>query len=371
MRHWVLPMMAAVAVWGAGADGARAQEAPVVRVFGTVQSQFSTTSVDESDAGIATAPAPTSFEARRIRFGADVRISEYLTGRVEQDMGGGRFQLRSGWLNYRFADAWAVQAGQFKKPFGLIQLTSHRVVPTIERGVRIRGLTQTLGAQDTAGGAAPLLGRLRGQLVIGEQQALLDVLGYQGYDLGAMVHGSPAGWLVQAGVFNGAGPDVPDENARKSLAGRLVRQIGATPLQLGAAVSYRELAVGAETVDGWAAGGELAYGAHRRPGLWLLAEAATGDNLATGGRFVAAQAVATWHHAVGSPRLDGWELVGRASWADPDRGIDGDEALLLTPGVTLYLDSRFRVLANWDVFLPAGDRFGAENSLRVQAQLHF
>jgi hypothetical protein len=286
-------------------------------------------------------------------------------------MGGGQVRLRNGWLDYRFAESWGVRAGQIKKPFGLIQLTSHTRVPTIERGVRIRGLTQTLAAQDTVGGVAPVLGRLRNQLVIGEQQALLDALGYQGYDVGAMVHGAPAGWQVQLGLFNGAGADVVDENARKSFAGRVTRQVGATPLTLGVATSYRELVVGTATLDGWAYGGELVYGAHRRPGLWLLAELAAGDNLARDANFVAAQAIATWHHAVRSPRLEAWELVGRASWADPDRTVSGDEGLLLTPGMTVYLDSRVRVQANWDVFTPAGERFAAENALRVQAQLHF
>jgi hypothetical protein len=368
-RTWLPTVVAGLVVSAAG--GAVAQQAPVIRPLGTVQFQLSSTSVEAGDPGIgAVGPAPTMFEARRIRLGAEVRISEYLTGRIEQDLGGGQVRLRNGWLDYRFADAWSVRGGQFKKPFGLIQLTSHTRVPTIERGVRVRGLAQTLGAQDTAAGA-PLLGRLRGRLLVGEQQELLDALGYQGYDIGAMLHGGGAGWGVQAGVFNGAGPDVPDENARKSVVGRVTRAVGPTPLTVGVAASYRELLVGGATVDGWALGGELTYGAFRRPGLWLLAEAATGDNIVRDGRFVAAQAIATWHHAVGTPRLDAWELVGRASWADPDTQLSGDEGLLLTPGVTVYLDSRFRVLANWDVFVPQGDRFASHHALRMQAQLHY
>ena len=105
-------------------------------------------------------------------------------------------------------------------------------------------------------------------------------------------------------------------------------------------------------------------------GLWLLAEATTGENFA-GGDFRGAQAVAAYYVPTGHARVQGVEPVLRASWGDPDTDVDEDAALLLTPGLTFHFFGRNKLMFNWDWYLPQGDAFGDEHALRSQIQLYF
>jgi hypothetical protein len=346
-----------------------------LRLSGRMHFQFNTTSVragDLAEPGEVASVAGTTFETRRVRMMVQVTIKDWITGYVEPDFGLARLTLKQVWMNFGFSDAFQVRIGQFKKPFSQIQLTSSLQTATIERSLRIRNLAEAYENLDDASGA-PALTRFRGDVVLGEEQEILDRFGYVGYDMGVAAHGKLGVFGYDVGAFNGAGPDTRDDTDGKAIAGRLTWTAPLeTPLTLGAAASYSEIAAtAAHVADGTAWSLDLELGAFRRTGLHLLAEIARGDNLATDHPFVAGQAIASWFVPRRNPRFDGLELVARASWGDPDRETDGDHGTLLSPGVNVYFDSKNRFMLNWDVFAPGGDRFQTRYALRAQAQLHW
>jgi hypothetical protein len=347
----------------------RLESGPVeLGLSGRVQVQFNTTSVDADDTGELVGPADATFETRRVRLALDLAINEWITGLIEPDFAMGRLQIRNAYIDLGFSEALALRAGQYKKPFSLIQLTSSSKIPMIERNVRIRGLADALTTRDSAG----VLGRFGEDVLFGEEQYLLETLGYDSYDLGASLHGSIGNFGYDVGVFNGERSDAQDVNGSKSFAGRATYAIPfSLPLRVGGAVSVRDV-LPADTIGterGTAFGLDLELGEYRK-GLWLLADLATGDNFA-GGDFRGAQGVAAYYVPTGHARIEGVEPVFRASWGDPDSDVDDDAGLLLTPGLTLHFFGRNKLMFNWDWYLPQGDAFDTEHALRSQVQLFF
>jgi hypothetical protein len=176
-------------------------------------------------------------------------------------------------------------------------------------------------------------------------------------------------------VFNGAGPDLRAENDGVAAAARLTwRASTAAPLVLGAAWSRSELnfptpqATATRAGNAFAAQAEL--GGFRR-GIWILAEASTGDNLVTRERFVGAHVIGSYFVPRPGQRAEGWEPVARVSYGDPDRSVTGDEGLLWTTGVNLYFAGRNRLMLNWESYVPRGDDFATQHAARAQANLHF
>ena len=362
--------MVTAAVWMLVSTApARPQAPPVsVDVTGRMQFQFNTTSVADDDAGGPV--AASTFETRRVRLGASVQVGDWIRGFIEPEYALGRLQLKQVWMSLELDPALVLRAGQFKKPFSVINLTSSTAHPMIERGVRIRGLDDALAAANSGE-----LSTLRDALLIGEQHLLLDAQGYLAYDLGASVEGRAGrfGWAV--GVFNGSGPDARDENDGKSLSARATYapEVG-VPLRLGAAWSRRELrwptAEDPATRTGDAFEVDVELGGLRE-GWWLLGELSSGTNLATEERFLGAQAVLARFLATGGARVEGVEPMARVSYGDPDDEVDGDAGLLLTPGVNLYFVGRNRLMFNWDVFVPEGDGFETYHAGRAQINLYF
>lgn len=356
-------------------------DAVKLKVIGRVQTQFSTTSVEEAEL-LAAGRAPGSaipasmFETRRIRLGAEVEYEKWLTGKLETEVGMARLQIRDAFLNMGFSPQLQARVGQFKKPFSLLQLTSSSVWPVIERGVRIRGLADGLSLRDSLAGGTRIVSRFQGSLLPGEEQELLEAQGYQSYDLGASVHGTIGGFGYHAGIFNGAGSDRPDDTDGKSWAGRLTYRLKTKmPVTLGAAASHRELRVQSrpviETIEGTAFEADVEIGAFRRRGVHLLAEMTRGTNLgAPAADFSGAQAIVSYFVSLQNERVEGIELAGRVSRGDPRDDLDGDEGMLLTPGMNLYFSGRNRLMVNWD-FYQASDRLADENAFRAQAQFYF
>jgi len=344
-----------------------------LRITGRMQFQFNTTSVadDEITSGAPASLAASSFETRRVRTALQMRIDEWITGLVEPDFALARFQIRQAWMNLAFDPAFELKMGQFKKPFSQIFLTSSTEVSAIERGQRIRGLYEYLALRDEAASGPAVLSVLRGVPLMAEEHDLLDMQGYLGYEMGASVHGVVGAFDYDAGIFNGSGPDRRDENDGKSLAGRLRwRAPTATPLAVSGAASYHEMALTTTSeVEGTAWMLDFEVGAFKRSGVHLIAEATTGENLASGESFRAAHALFSLYRPVTHARVDGLEPVARISWADPDAEVDGDEGVYLTPGFNIYFEGRNRFMVNWDVFAPSGDRFEMKHALRAQAQL--
>jgi hypothetical protein len=348
-----------------------AQPAPVrATLAGRVNYQFNTTSVDEAAAGSAVPIAFGTFETRRVRLSAEVQVSDWIRGQIEPEFAMGRLGLRNAWMLFEVDSALVIRAGQFKKPYGLVLLTSAGRLPVIERGVRIRGLDDAL--RRTADGR---LGELRGALLVGEHYALQETQLYAAYEMGATLEGrrGPLGWSV--GIFNGSGADQRNENDGMSAAGRVSYRLDAVaPLVLGAAWSRRELnwpaATAPESRSGNAFALDAELGTFRR-GLWVIAEVTAGDNLATQERFAGAQAIGAWFVPTGGGRVEGWEPVARVSWGDPDRTVAGDEGLLLTPGINVYFPGRNRLMLNWDFYMPRGTGMATQHAARAQVNLQF
>jgi hypothetical protein len=364
-------VVAVSAVLCAVAAPAWSQGAPVrVNLGGRMHYQWNSTSVSPDDTGADAPIAASTFETRRVRLSVDVQVSDWIRGLVEPEFAMGRLALRHVWMSFELDSAFVVRAGQFKKPFGLMLLTSSTRHPMIERGVRIRGLDDAL--RNTADGR---LGEVRGALLVGEQYALLENQGYNAYEMGVSLEGrrGPLSWA--AGVFNGSGTDQRDENTGKSTAARVAwTTTSGPPLTLGAAWSRRELNWPLPTSLDRRAGNAFAvdaeFGGFRR-GLWVLAEAVAGDNLATEERFAGAQAIVAWFLPTGGARVEGWEPVARVSWGDPDDAVDGDAGVLLTPGINVYFAGRNRFMLNWDVYVPQGDGVSTQHAARAQVNLSF
>lgn len=347
-----------------------------LRLHGRVQAQFNTTSVEEEELrqlGLDPSPIPsTTFEIRRARLGADVEYSDLISGKVELDFAMGRVQMRDVYANMNFDPKLQLRVGQFKRPFGLLSLTSSTRYPVIERGLRVRGVSDALGARDTAN----VLTRFGGRL-LGEEQFLLDAFEYQNFDIGAMLHGDAGAFGYSLGVFNGTGSDSLANIGTTSVVGRgTVKPWKQRPLVLGAAISTREVrltdTLEIETRYGAAWEADLEYGEFRRRGVRVLAEVTGGRNLATeDDSFLAAQGVVSYFRPVERKTFEGWEVAGRASFGDPRTDIDGDSGVLLTPGFNIYFTGRNRLMFNWDVFVPQGDNFETESAFRAQAQIVF
>lgn len=351
-----------------------------LKLIGRVQSQFNTTSIDEAEliaGGMDPGPIPAStFEIRRLRFGTEVEYQKWLTGKLELEFAMGRLQMRDVFVNFGFDPRLNLRVGQFKKPFSLLQLHSSSTWPLIERGVRIRGLDDQLVLQDAGSG---LLSTFRDDAVLPEEQAMLDIFGYQNFELGATLHGRLGGLGYSAGVFNGTGSDRPAETDGQSYAARLTYMLPTDlPITFGSGISHREHRVdqtgtpAIETSSGTAFEFDVELGAFRRAGLHLLGEVALGDHLGVANEeFLGAQAVLAWFHPLEGGRIEGIELAARGSYGDPQRDLDDDSAWLFTPGINLYFSGRNRLMLNWDFFNPSADRFTSESALRAQAQVYF
>ncbi len=339
---------------------------PTVAVKFETQFQGSTTSVDA--AGGSRQPAST-FEFRRVRVFFDIRINDWITGAVEPDLAMGRLSTRKVFVDFALTESFGLKFGQDKKPFSLIELTSSSKIPVIETGARIRGLAGALQKDDASG-----LTLFRGQPLIPDEQTLLDQLLYKGYELGVTAHGQFGGLNYEAGIYNGTGIDQIDDNAGKSLAGRVTygRSDG-RPLRAGVAASLREVnfpsAADTATRSGTAYSVDLEWGGFRVPGFWLLAEVTTGSNLATEDRFNGGMAVLTYFHAT-KGRVEGVEPLFRVGVADPNDARANDEAVMLTPGVNLYFTGRNKASVNVELFRPRGSQYRSQNAVRAQVQLY-
>ncbi|HEX7051611.1 MAG TPA: porin [Longimicrobiales bacterium] len=361
-------------------DAQAVQAGPVtVTPTGRVQVQFSTTSIGEEDLPVdADAVDPSAFEARRVWLGARLEVDEWITGRLEVDFASGA-ELRDAWMNLGFHPAFQLRIGQFKKAFSRIELISSSESAPIERGVRIRGLTDAL--QTFPGNA----------LLPGDQYGILEGLGYVGRDVGISAHGRLGRISYRVGVFDGNGPGRAAATGAMAAAARLAyRPFAGAPLSMAAALSYRQLDLAAgppdNDVDGTAFEVDVEWGDFGRPGVHLVAEADMGDNLSTDGTFLGGQGVLAYFlptgtaarepvfaflRSLGNDRIQGVEPSFRVGYGDPDTDRDDDHGWLLTPGINLYFSGRNRLMFGWDAFLTGEDTLGAEHAFRAQAQLYF
>ena len=142
-----------------------------------------------------------SFDLHRVRLIVSGDITDSWSYYTQTELGGTGTKLIDAFTSYKLADYFRVQAGQFKIPFSLENLTSDALLEFIDRSQAVEAL---------AG---------RSKDVIGNQQ---------GRDIGIQVAGNFAKvndlylFDYSFGVFNGAGYDVTtDNNNHKDISGRL------------------------------------------------------------------------------------------------------------------------------------------------------
>ena len=120
-----------------------------ITLSGRVQAQLNTTSVD----GLP----PTEAILRRLRLGIDFRINDFISGRIHPELSSSQLSLGDAYGQLNFSPAAQLQVGRFQRPFGTIEEQSSLRILPIERGTRIRGVTDA----ELSGILSPSLRRSR------------------------------------------------------------------------------------------------------------------------------------------------------------------------------------------------------------------
>lgn len=352
MGHWKCAVvMAGLALSAATPVRAQPEVRARLGAYLQVETQWSSLGTRE-DGNITT-------DLHRVRPRVDFEVGEWISGRIEPDFAGGRVRLRSAYIAFDLGGA-ELTFGQFKKPFGLIQLTSSSAIPVIERPTAIAGLNDRFDG-------LPLVELPDGRSIVPDEQTILDLQAFQGYAVGAAVGGDAGRLSWQAGIFEG--PVESTALGRSGVAGRATFAV-VPDVRVGAGVSHSRLRFEDEERDGTAGSVEVAVGQPARPGFGVLSEGVFGSGAGTGTNFAGAHAIVWWHGAT-SGRITGVEPLARVSWGDPDTDGEEDAGMLFTAGVNLYMGGLNRLMLNWDVYRSSFDSIGTESALRVQAQVRF
>lgn len=327
-------------------------QAPNVRVAGRVQAQYRAASGDSS-ANFAANGLRNGFEIRRLRIQTDVRFGDHITAVLQPTLEMAAFRMRDAYLRVGFGPRWGITLGQEKAPFHRYEVTSSNTLPSIERGLKVYGLS----------------GR----------EALNDLLysnGYIAQDLGAFVDYAAPGdrVFVKLGVVNGSRESSLDVNNAKSVFGRVIgvaltNADDQPMLQVGLSFAARDRAIcrvcaGAIAFHPDSSKMTTAYNLEFewggfRPGLHVIGDLATGDNVRAANRInvgrntgnlrtSADTAIATFRgaHVVVSYRvmtrgpdtrvIQMVEPALRLDLTNPDTGVPNDGGLLVTPVVSLH-----------------------------------
>jgi hypothetical protein len=333
---------------------------PNVRVTGRLQEQFYY--FGNGDYAATTGPK-SNFFTRRARIEARGNINEYVTLYIQPSFEGGRstsgscnpvvvpgplpdtvsvtcnftggIRLRDAWIDVRLNNiasktAFIVRVGQEKRPFSRYELTSSTNLPSIERGGG-RGILP-LASNDIFGGQ-----------------------GFLSHDVGASARVEhkldDAGRLVTvtAGVYNGRGESVNDNNNAKSFGFRASGDIY-RKLSVGGAFFSHDQIVGSDSAlrnNAWEV--DASWGKVGDEGLWALAEYLSGQRPVTGDKpkMTGFQALAAYNIRMKSPTswLYAIEPSVRFDFADPDTDVDDNASTLISAVLGFYVSSRaqFRV----------------------------
>lgn len=328
-------------------NSARAAE---ITMTGRVHTQLASTSVDGEPS--------SEFFVRRARLTANVKINDFVSGKIQPDYGEGEISLKDAYLRLAFAPEIRATIGQFKRPFDLFELTSSTQILVVERAGGVPGV-------DTCSGPGGVCSLSR----------FTEKLGYSDRDIGVMIDGRAAGRLrYMAAVTNGTGANSDDENGTRSFSGRVGVEL-ANDIALAGNVGVHDY-VNPTLGDEYAVamGGDLEIGNYSE-GVHFQAGVVAGDNWKklvndAPTTFLTFQGILTYKLPLNENRyLSAIEPVGRVSWGDPDTDTARDHGILLTPGVVFHFAGRNKIGANLDIWSPAGD--DTEWSLKVQSYLHF
>jgi hypothetical protein len=345
-----LVLAAAAPAAGQGFTIATPDSSARITFNGRVQTIFNTTSVDDEPA--------TETELRRVRLEASLQFGRVVGGKIQPEFAGSRVSLRDAYVRLNLDPALQVWAGQAHRPFGVISPFSTVRFPTVEKGMRIRGVSAY------------------------EHFNLLSGLGYSDRDVGIQVRGEPAGAPLglsyAAGVFNGpARTDAPEENTYQ-----VVARVAARPVEwarVGVSFSRIDFAnviddvAEVEMSEGAAWEADVELGSERG-GPRLVAEVARGDSDPfADAEFLSAAGFVAYRTGRQSSTISALEPFVRVSWADPDRDDDSlilpTGGTLVTPGINLWLGGLNRFGLFYDLWNPdTGER---ARSFKALFQLAF
>ncbi|MSR36976.1 MAG: hypothetical protein EXR95_10125 [Gemmatimonadetes bacterium] len=316
-----------------------AARAADITVGGLLHTQYSISSVDGSAA--ATTDAIDDVFVRRARILLDLKLG-VLEARVEPDFGGGGagVGLADMYARVTLARPLRLSVGQFKRAFSIFELHSDTDLPDIERDARIEGLTSCPGVGNVCS-----FSRLAAQLQFDERDMGLRADG----DLGAKVQ-------YLATLTNGQGRNNADVNDAKSVSGRLTVALTPTLKLAGYAASHDYLTAAKATERAQAMGADLDFGVFRK-GPHLMAGVVGGDNWLSGpdASFNAVQGIVSWYAAL----PEGGRLAGIEPMLRVDRSSTEDaaglglSALILSPGISFYVDGKNWLGLNFDHYDPS------------------
>ena len=361
-------------------------QVPTIRVAGRVQAQYRMAGGD-STAQFPGTGVNNGFEIRRLRIQTDVRFGDWINLAIQPSFEMGALRMRDAYLRVGFNPRFGITVGQEKSWFQRYELTSSNTLPSIERGLRIIGLSGREALND-----------------------LLTVNGYTSHDLGAAVdYNAPRG-SVKIGLQNGSRESVADVNNAKSFLARvtavaMVNKDDQPMLQVGASLMSRDRAVcsGAcagtyfadSTLRTAAIGLDAEWGGFR-PGLHVIADFATGQNVpaalrvATGRNtanvrntadsntvtFVGIHVMAAYRIETKGPETRAVKLVEpalRIDLTDPNADVNGDVGLLITPVINLYFSPTVVARVGVDLYRyrDAAGTFQSARELKVSWQANF
>jgi hypothetical protein len=373
-----LVVLATVVGWRAAAA-----QSPEVRLHGVVQAQYRV-STGQASAAFNAGAVSNAFEIRRLRVLADARIGRRVRAVVQPDFTMATLRLLDAFVQLEVTPHVTLSVGQEKSPFQRYELTSVSSLPSIERGLRIQGLSGREGLNE-----------------------LLVANGYAKRDIGAFIIVSTRTFAARAGVQNGSRESAVDVNDAKSFFGRATAVVLRTPegesrLEFGASLASRDRAVCSvcagtiafypdSALRATAFGADLEWGGFR-PGLHVIADVATGDNVPFTSRvnvgrntgnvtstaaplvtFRGASVVSAWRfatHGTETRLVQAVEPALRFDWVDPDTQASDDAGLLITPVVNLLFTTNMamRVGLDWYRYREGGlARHAAEFKVEWEA----
>jgi hypothetical protein len=354
-------------------------QAPTIQVQGRIQVQYRASSGDSSS-NYNTTVVSNGFEVRRLRIQTNVRFGDNMTLSIQPSFEMGALRMRDAFLRVGLTPQFGVTLGQEKSPFQRYELITSNTLPSIERGVRILRLSGKEGLND-----------------------LLSNNGYASHDLGAFVDYAASANRVtlKLGVQNGSRESATDVNDAKSFFGRatavvLTNADDQPVLQVGGSFGSRDRAICSvctgtiayfadSSKKTTAFGFDLEYGGFR-PGLHLIADFATGDNVPAALRINTGRNTANVRNSSDTNVVTfrGVSLIGayrimtagadtrvvkmiepalRVDATDPNTNVDGDGGLLITPVLNVYFGNTVVLRAGIDLYRYK-DATGASQSAR-------
>ncbi|MBI3180469.1 MAG: hypothetical protein HYZ27_12455 [Deltaproteobacteria bacterium] len=263
------------------------------------------------------------FELRRARLALDLHATPWLSVQLDVDFADAA-PLKDAFVEAAVHPHLSITAGQFKKPFSIIELTPPRRLPLINRGIVNERIVE---AGVDVGGASGL--------------------GYGGRDRGVMLHGALHKLHYALGAFNGTRSFDAIDSGKDAAARVELRGIKGVRLGASGSMHYRN-PEGFEVADPavFAAGVDTRIRAGPVTGvaevLWAQQRMAGGDQDVLGALGYVLAWIPLAHDIVLAPVVKGEVL-------DDDVSRGGDLAWSFAGGANLHFGDALRLMLQGDL----------------------